>query len=114
MRGRPFSQGRSGNPGGRPKIVADVRDLARQHAPGAIKELARLCLKARSEAVRVAAIKELLDRGYGRAVQFGLGSGGDEGDSGTLTVIVRGGLPDCDPLDDAAPENSSPPVAPSA
>jgi len=31
--------------------------------------LARLATKAESEAARVAAIKELLDRGYGRAVQ---------------------------------------------
>ena len=31
--------------------------------------MARLATKAESEAARVAAIKELLDRGYGRAVQ---------------------------------------------
>jgi hypothetical protein len=60
-------KGQSGNPGGRPKVLAEVRDLARQHAPAAIKELARLAVEAESEAVRVAAIRELLDRGYGRA-----------------------------------------------
>jgi len=32
-------------------------------------DLVRLATKAESEAARVAAIKELLDRGYGRAVQ---------------------------------------------
>ena len=37
--------------------------------PEAIAELARLATRAESEAARVAAIKELLDRGYGRAVQ---------------------------------------------
>ena len=31
--------------------------------------MSRLATKAESEAARVAAIKELLDRGYGRAVQ---------------------------------------------
>jgi hypothetical protein len=31
--------------------------------------VSRLATKAESEAARVAAIKELLDRGYGRAVQ---------------------------------------------
>jgi len=35
----------------------------------AIKELARLAAKAESETARVAAIKELLDRGYGKAMQ---------------------------------------------
>jgi len=43
--------------------------LAQQYGPEAIAELARLATKAESEAARVAAIKELLDRGYGRAVQ---------------------------------------------
>jgi hypothetical protein len=66
MRGRPFPKGRSGNPGGRPRDLAGLRELARRHAPEAIKELARLATKARSEATRVAAIRELLDRGYGK------------------------------------------------
>ena len=48
-------------------VLADLRDLARQHAPAAIKELARLAVEAKSEAVRVAAIREILDRGYGKA-----------------------------------------------
>jgi hypothetical protein len=34
--------------------------------PEAIKELARLATKARSETSRLAAIRELLDRGYGK------------------------------------------------
>ena len=70
MRGRPFKKGESGNPGGRPKLIAELRELARAHAPDAIKELARLAIKARSEATRVAAIRELLDRGYGKAQQI--------------------------------------------
>jgi hypothetical protein len=40
--------------------------LARQHAPSAIAELARLAVKAKSETARIAATRELLDRGYGR------------------------------------------------
>lgn len=62
-----FRKGRSGNPGGRPKVVAEVQELARQHAPAAIAELGRLAMKARNETTRVAAIRELLDRGYGKS-----------------------------------------------
>ena len=69
MRGRPFKKGQSGNPGGRPRVIAELRDLARAHAPEAIKELARLAVKARSESARVAAIRELLDRGYDKPAQ---------------------------------------------
>jgi hypothetical protein len=43
--------------------------LARQHAPVAINELARLAQKAKSERARVAAIRELLDRAYGKPRQ---------------------------------------------
>jgi hypothetical protein len=56
-----WKKGQSGNPGGRPKVLAELRDLARRHAPVAIAELARLSTKAKSETARVAAIRELLD-----------------------------------------------------
>jgi hypothetical protein len=75
MRGRPFPKGKSGNPGGRPKVIGPLQELARQHAPEAIRELARLATKAKSETARVVAIRELLDRGYGKPTQF---VGGDE------------------------------------
>ena len=64
-----FRKGQSGNPGGRPKVLGDVQELARQHAPKVIVELARLALKAKSETARIAAIRELLDRCYGRPRQ---------------------------------------------
>ena len=60
----------SGRQAGVPnKATADVKALAREHGPAAIQELARLATEAMSEQARVAAIKELLDRGYGRAPQ---------------------------------------------
>jgi hypothetical protein len=64
-----FRKGQSGNPGGRPKVLAEVQELARQYGPTVIVELARLAVKAKSESARIAAIRELLDRGYGRTRQ---------------------------------------------
>jgi len=49
--------------------MGDLQELARQHAPTVIVELARLALRAKSETARIAAIRELLDRGYGRPRQ---------------------------------------------
>ena len=68
--------------GRKPGAVAEstkaVRLLARKHSPEAFKELARLAALAESEAVRVQAIKEILDRAYGKSVQpiDGDGEGG--------------------------------------
>lgn len=70
-----------GNAGkGRPKgslnkATADIKALAREHAPNAMRELARLAVEAESEAARVAAIKELFDRGFGKPTQL---HGGDD------------------------------------
>jgi hypothetical protein len=47
-------------------MAADVRALARTHTPQIIAELARLALNSESDNARVAAIKELLDRGWGK------------------------------------------------
>jgi hypothetical protein len=63
-----WTPGQSGNPGGRPKVAAEVRDLAREHAGMAIKRLVTLmCSKNQPVALRAA--EAVLDRGYGRPLQ---------------------------------------------
>jgi hypothetical protein len=65
-----FVKGQSGNPGGRPKVIQSVRDLARQETEACIRALAEIRDSKRAPAAaRVAAIRELLDRAYGRAAQ---------------------------------------------
>ena len=69
-KGRPFPKGISGNPGGRPKVLGDVQELARQKSPEAITTLANIMHNEKAPpAARVAAANALLDRGYGKPTQ---------------------------------------------
>jgi hypothetical protein len=63
-----FESGKSGNPGGRPKSKI-LRDLCRTYTVEAVEELARIALHGKGEMTRVIAIRELLDRSYGRPMQ---------------------------------------------
>lgn len=64
-----FLPGKSGNPGGRPRVVGHVRDLAQRHADDAISVLAEIMKDQEAPAsARIAASVALLDRGYGRPV----------------------------------------------
>ena len=99
--GRPFAKGTSGNPGGRPRVIAELRDLARRQAPDAIKELGRLALKAKSETARIAAIRELLDRGYGKPTQIVAGE--DTAEPPINQIEVRFVPPPKYPEDDYEP-----------
>src|SRR5262245_3609301 len=68
--GRPFQKGQSGNPGGRPKEIAEVKELAREHMPAAIEALVSIMNNTKaSDAARVSAANALLDRGYGKPPQ---------------------------------------------
>ena len=64
-----FQKGRSGNPGGRPKAVRAVEDVAREHTPLAMKALAEICGNGKAPAAaRVAAASALLDRAWGKPI----------------------------------------------
>ena len=66
----PFVKGKSGNPGGRPKgAIADLQREMREHAPLAMATLVEICTnKGAKNSDRVAAAREILDRGFGRPV----------------------------------------------
>ena len=51
------------------KATADVKALASKYGPEVIAGFIRLFREADSDAARIAAGKELLDRAYGRATQ---------------------------------------------
>src|SRR5204863_7308561 len=61
--------GASPNPGGRPKIIEDIRDLAREHTETAINTLVQIAESGKQESARVAAASALLDRGWGKPTQ---------------------------------------------
>jgi hypothetical protein len=46
-----------------------LREMAREHAEDAIGTLANIAKTSESDQAKVAAIKELLDRGFGKATQ---------------------------------------------
>jgi hypothetical protein len=73
--GRPFAKGQSGNPSGRPKKIADLVAAAQEHSVLALETLASVARQG-PPAARVAAARELLDRGYGKAPQTLQGPGG--------------------------------------
>jgi hypothetical protein len=84
MAKRPKYGGRrAGTPN---KATREIKDLARLHGPAMVKELARLALKAESEQARVAAIREMFDRGYGKASQSHQHSGPGGGPITTMDL----------------------------
>lgn len=68
MVGRPFKKGQSGNPGGLPKGLAEVKGLARTYTVEAISRLAEW-MKSDNAKASVSACAVLLDRGWGKPQQ---------------------------------------------
>ena len=72
------------------KNTADLKALASEHGPPALKAIRVLAETAESEQTRLAAWRELLDRGYGKPPQYSEigGKGG-----APLTLVVETGVP---------------------
>lgn len=67
---RPWQPGESGNPSGRPAVIRELRDLAREKTSVAMETLIEVCSdKGAPPAARVAAAAHILDRGYGKPTQ---------------------------------------------
>ena len=63
-----FQKGRSGNPGGRSKLPANIREAFRAKAPEALEVLTR-CLQSGDDRIAMLAAQAILDRGYGKPTQ---------------------------------------------
>lgn len=51
------------------KATAEIKELAQEYGPDAIDKLWAIAKKSKSDPAKVAAIRELLDRGYGKPAQ---------------------------------------------
>jgi hypothetical protein len=83
-------EGSGRKPGSLNKATAEVKELAQQYGPAIIERLARLAGLTKvagsdSDVTQLGAMRELLDRGYGKAAQAITG-----GDGKPFSVIVTG------------------------
>ena len=81
-------------PGSVNKSTAEIKGIAQQYGQQAIEKLAEMAglidgyEAAESEQARVAAVKEILDRGYGKATQDLHVAGANGG-----PILIRTGVP---------------------
>src|SRR5262245_11097406 len=87
-----WKPGQSGNPGGRPKEIGHVRDLARQYTPEAIETLATIMRNGKLDASRIAAAEALLDRAWGRPTNLA-GPEDVPGGAHATAIILESAIP---------------------
>jgi hypothetical protein len=68
----------------------DVRSLARAYTSMGVRQLAGIAENGTSEAARVSAIAQLLDRGWGRPAQPITGKDGQEDIQVVIRTIIEG------------------------
>ena len=91
----PFEKGKSGNPGGRPKVVGEVQALAREYTKQAIETLRDIMQnKDAPPAARGFAANSILGGGYGRPSQTISAAGRDQPldqmtDAELLAIVAR-------------------------
>jgi hypothetical protein len=91
------------------KGTAELKALARQHAPAAIETLAAIMVdRLAPPAARVGACNALLDRGFGKPVQEITGEGGGLLVTGIEIRLIKPDKPETSaPLPDAEPEQGA-------
>ncbi len=76
-RGKPFAQGVSGNPGGRPRLPAEMRERALAYSSDMLDVLAAIATdSSKPAAARVSAASAILDRAHGKPTATVLASVG--------------------------------------
>jgi hypothetical protein len=84
-----FGPGNNANPGGRPKVAAEVRALAQEYSREAIDVLVDLMRHSADEKTRKAAADSLLDRGIGKPSQLVEHAGEDGAPLGIAVHLVK-------------------------
>lgn len=63
-----WKKGQSGNPGGRPKEIADLKSFCQEKSPVAMAKVASL-VESADERIALAASQTILDRAFGKPAQ---------------------------------------------
>jgi hypothetical protein len=109
-----FQKGRSGNPGGRPKVVHDVQAAAREHTALAMAALAEICADVGVPAMaRMSAASALLDRAWGKPIARNVNAAVTDpkqmSDAELVAIINEFRPATTETAEDAAADNASEP-----